>query len=482
MGNADPSAINASGDARGQLVWLVDDSPLESKAAHRALSGQFQMVLFDDPSRMLEQLSSAEVLPDALVLDWMMPGLTGLEVCRYIRSAPRTVDLPVLLLTSNQGTAEVVEGLAAGANDYVSKPYAPQELLARVAALVRAKLTREQAVRAEFALIDVLQNHPDPLLTVRFDGTIAFANTEALAMLGLSLKDKVVGRPLQELLPQLTLPDQLAAKEVALLPDLKLGDAIYEPAVRHLPPGGGGVFCISLRDVTSKRNADLRRLDFYSMVAHDLRSPMQAITLRLQLLQRRYGAQLGPAGIADSKLIDDRVRVLATMLNDFLDLAKIEGTGLHLEREPTDMVAVFKDEFETMAPLVEGSGIEVTMGPGPAEARVIGDPRRLRQVAGNLLSNAMKFTPRGGKVTARVATTGSGVRCEVEDTGRGIPAGAIPSLFNRYTRVVNPAMPVQGTGLGLLIVREVVEAHGGTFGVKSALGSGSTFWFELPAA
>jgi signal transduction histidine kinase len=111
---------------------------------------------------------------------------------------------------------------------------------------------------------------------------------------------------------------------------------------------------------------------------------------------------------------------------------------------------------------------------------VVGDRRRLGQVVNNLVSNAIKFTPRGGRVEAQVQLTDGGwVETRIRDTGLGISADALPSLFDRYTRAPE-AHATPGTGLGLMIVREIVEAHGGSVGVHSEAGAGSTFWFRLP--
>lgn len=127
-------------------VWVVDDSALESEIARRALAGTYDVELFSDGSAVLERSATSQ-LPDVLVLDWIMPDVSGLDVCRFLRSS--SDQLPVLLLTAHQKTSHVVEGLAAGANDYLSKPFSPQELVARVGALVAAKRMRERAEHAE---------------------------------------------------------------------------------------------------------------------------------------------------------------------------------------------------------------------------------------------------------------------------------------------------------------------------------------------
>ena len=160
------------------------------------------------------------------------------------------------------------------------------------------------------------------------------------------------------------------------------------------------------------------------------------------------------------------------MVTDFLELARLDATDLLLESIPLDLGALVSATAEDFRALAQKQNVAL---------KVAGDARRLGQVVTNLVSNALKFTPSGGRVELEVRRQDGGVETAVQDTGRGIPAQALATLFDRYTRVVeNDVVP--GTGLGLIIVREIVEAHGGTLGVESIPGAGSRFWFRLPQA
>jgi signal transduction histidine kinase/CheY-like chemotaxis protein len=133
------------------IVWIVDDSPMEAEMARRAISPSHDVTLFADGAMMLERLSDGEA-PDALVLDWQLPGMSGIEVCRFLRGTLSQIALPVVLLTSNDHKQDIVDGLAAGANDYVTKPYDAPELLARVGTLVHIRRLHERVKRCERAL------------------------------------------------------------------------------------------------------------------------------------------------------------------------------------------------------------------------------------------------------------------------------------------------------------------------------------------
>src|SRR5690242_1899493 len=159
-------------------VWIVDDSPLEAEMARRALAADYRVEVLADGSAALEHFA-ANPAPDILVLDWIMPGLSGIEVCQFLRGRPETEELPILLLTANRQTERIVEGLQAGANDYRAKPYEGAELRARVGALIRSRSLRERAERAESLLRKVLSQLPDAVVTADAAGTVVFVNAQA---------------------------------------------------------------------------------------------------------------------------------------------------------------------------------------------------------------------------------------------------------------------------------------------------------------
>jgi signal transduction histidine kinase len=468
--------------SKTRSVWIVDDSPLDAERARRVLAPSYDVTVFQDGSAALECLAS-RTAPDVLVLDWVMPGVSGVEVCRFIRSgAYGNEALGIILLTAHRAVEQIVEGLSAGANDFLSKPYEDEELRARVMAQVRARELLERATEAEDLNSRLLASAPDAMLAVDQGGLLTFANQEACSVLGRS-QEELIGASVATLLPQLAAVWQLpAGPSYGTLADVEHGGRVYSPTVR-VPLSPRFSITISLRDVTERRQADARRLDFYSMIAHDLRTPLNAMSLRTDLiLVGRHGA-LAPALTDDIHKIKGGIQSLVVMINDFLEIARFEGTPLKLEREPVDVSALVDAAMEGMLPLLEGGGLRWQRDTlaEHTDARVLGDTRRLSQVFANLLGNAIKFTPPQGTITTRIRPLMGAVEVVVEDTGRGVPEQALPTLFDRYTRVASHGSEVTGSGLGLMIVREIVQAHGGTVGVESRLGVGSRFWVRLPS-
>lgn len=463
-----------------RVVWIVDDAPLDLERSRSILTASYDVETFRDGSAVLERIAGGQT-PDVLVLDWVMPGITGLEVCRFLRrSGGQASNLSTLLLTAKNATDQVVEGLDAGANDYLAKPFAEQELLARVGALVRGVQLLERAEQAEANVRRLLANAPNALLAIS-DGRVTFANEEAVRVLGRT-EEELMGQVPEALLPGLPLQAfPLGPGPVPYpLPDLELLGRVYAPSLRVLSSDAVNTTTLSLHDVTERRRAETRRLDFYSIIAHDLRSPLTSMLLRTDLILRGKHGVLRPELLEDLGKFGGNIRTMVAMINDFLDLARLEGTGYRLSQEELDLVRLIGGLLEEFRPLLEAGRLTLHAEGLAGELWLAGDRSRLRQVLSNLVGNAIKFTPAGGDIWVRVTSTTDGVRVEVSDTGHGIAPDALESIFQRYARATESKHQISGSGLGLMIVREIVEAHGGQVGVRSELGAGSTFWFELP--
>ncbi len=456
-------------------MWVVDDSALDAERARSSLSADYEITVFGDGSSALEALhAGAAPAPDVIILDWVMPGLTGVEVVPLVRNSGRAfADVQLLLLTVRTTPEQIVEGLGAGANDYLSKPYAPEELRARVQALLRAAATLARARAAEAEQADLLDSAPDAMLVVDASGRLRFANAEALRAL---VSPGAIGQPLAGELAELGQRLRSAGRDPE---DLSLDGRIYAASVRTQARRGDGRTIVTLRDVTERRRQDQRRLDLYAIIAHDLRAPLQAMMMRTSMLRQGLRGALEPAVQDELAKLDDSQTSMIELINDFLELARSEADTRAAPRESVDLAALARASIDGLSPLASARAQRITWAAaGPMV--VFGEKRGLSQVLSNLLGNALKFSAHGGVVELGISREGKVVRTTVRDSGPGIPADEQTRLFDRFTRGSSQEHR-EGTGLGLMIVREVVESHGGRVGVQSVLGQGSAFWFELPA-
>ncbi len=227
------------------------------------------------------------------------------------------------------------------------------------------------------------------------------------------------------------------------------------------------------------------KADFYSMVVHDLRGPAGSIFTAIQMLLDGEFGPLSPEQREILSLAKEAVEKQLTLINDYLDYSKIEAGYLKLALGEADLREVVRGsaELARLQAEAKGQSLVLELPEEPVTARV--DAERLKQVLDNLLSNAVKYTPEGGRIAVHLHVEGEHAVFRVSDTGPGIPPEHLPALFTKYHRVPGKATrAVQGTGLGLLIVKEIVEAHGGRVWAESegVPGKGATFTFVIPLA
>ena len=235
---------------------------------------------------------------------------------------------------------------------------------------------------------------------------------------------------------------------------------------------------LMLHDLTPTRQLETTRREFVANVSHELRNPLASVKAMVETLE--HGAADDPAVAADFLTrINRDVDRMNAMVNDLLELSRIESGQAELRREPVDAAALAAGVRADMEHRIAESGVTVTCTEA-GNGSVLGDAEKLRQVIANLLDNALKFTPRGGAVELRVRSAPpDAVRVEVRDTGEGIAPEHLPHLFERFYKA-DRARRDKGTGLGLAIAKHIVELHDGEIGVESTQGSGATFWFSLP--
>ncbi len=367
--------------------------------------------------------------------------------------------------------------------------YGPDDV--RVAAVIAAGLgSALESARAYQALADerstlaaVLGSTSDAVVMLNDDGVVLLANPAVGPMLGL-LPDAMVGRSLRDVpghepLRQLFELQGPRTAELAL-PD---GRTAQASVVSVVTPYGEpvGVAAV-LRDITLLKHLDKMKNDFVSTVSHDLKNPISVIEVTAEVISWKT---TDPALLRRVHRIRAEARYMAELVSDLLDLGKIEA-GLGPPKERIDVARLVADAVEKIGPSAEAKGVamESALPPG---TWAMAASARLTQVALNLIGNAVKYTPSGGRVTVSVScrdgTAGAApaVLIRVADTGIGIPARHLPHVFDKFYRVQDPAAKdIPGTGLGLAIAKSIVDSHDGRILVESTEGAGSVFTVELP--
>jgi signal transduction histidine kinase len=225
--------------------------------------------------------------------------------------------------------------------------------------------------------------------------------------------------------------------------------------------------------------AETLRQQLTADIAHELRTPITVIQGNIEALQDG----IFPLTQEALEPILDKTLLLRRLVEDLRQLALAESGQLSLIPEPLDLGPLAGQAIDAFRPPAEARGVELSLAPADSLPLVRADRQRVQQVLDNLLSNALRYTPDGGRITVGLAQENGFVQVSVTDTGPGIPAAALPNVFERFYRADQSRERLSdggGSGLGLAVARSIVEAHGGQIGVHSAPGQGAVFWFSLP--
>jgi PAS domain S-box-containing protein len=336
----------------------------------------------------------------------------------------------------------------------------------------------------------ILDNSPDTILLLAHDGTIETANPAFEKLFGYP-QEQVIGQQVHKLLDDADAPafhdalDAVCKQHVtqrleATARRKNEGAFDVESALAPIMEDERllGIVC-SLRDISAFKEVERMKDALVSTAAHELRTPLTTIQgFSELLLTRDLGKDRHSRYL---RLINQQSEELASIVNDLLDVSRLEsGHGLDLKPEP---IAIAPIIYEAAEPFVETSPHHAFEFVGLNDApQVHGDPIRLGQVVKNLVSNAVKYSPDGGPVIIRAQTENGSLRVSVQDEGIGINGEQLPHIFEKFYRADASNTAVSGTGLGLTICKLIVEGHGGSIGVESEYGRGSTFMFNIPLA
>jgi signal transduction histidine kinase len=230
------------------------------------------------------------------------------------------------------------------------------------------------------------------------------------------------------------------------------------------------------------REAAILKRQLVCALAHDIKAPLNVILGHTELLAGQYGGRSDPgAKLASLKCVRDNIDRILSLITDFLDVSKLEALTPQFARERIQMNAIAQDVILQHMVIAREKNLELVLNLDPDLKATLGDDHQLQRALWNLVANAIKFTPSGGKVTVTTTTRKRKIAIAVKDTGVGISRAELPRLFSEFQRL-NGTAHIEGSGLGLFIVKTIVESHGGHVDVESELGTGSTFTILLPAA
>lgn len=479
----------------------------------------YRTVRVKDGVEALELLAKEEF--ELLLLDIKMPRMDGLQVLKRAREAyPAMV---VVMMTAHGSEGVAVEAMKEGALDYIAKPFSNDDMLKRVERAISFNRTLQENERLQQELAAeqkkteaILQGMAELLIAVDTRGVIISVNRMAEYFLGKS-RESLIGKSLDELL-ETDLPEdvELPLRKVLLTgsPEIDVSYSIVGPtgkipvlssAAPLYDNSGHLIGAVEIiRDISSLKALEREREDFVSMLSHDLKNPITAIVGSLDLVRE---GRLGPVNKDQREFIEaaeESCSEMVEMINSLLDIHKFEAGRMVMSFKPEKSHHLLEKLLTQYSTAAEKGELKLSFRISQNLPECNLDRTTFIRVMGNLLSNAMKFTPEKGEIIVSVDVTeelswlaeeipaglypaalipgkGSFLRVTVKDSGVGIPADSIGTIFDRFAQAENRrAGKVKGTGLGLAFCRKVMDAHKGLIWAESQEGKGSKFTLLFP--
>jgi signal transduction histidine kinase len=489
----------------GSTILLVDDEKWVRDSSQRLLrESGYEVITAEHGQKALDFLSKNPI--DLILLDLKMPVMSGEEFLQAM--APQHADVPVIVITGHGSLDIAVTCMKKGVYDFITKPFDIPQLLHSIERALekrnlekKAKTYQEETVRnllelstEKKRLETIISCIANGVMVTNKNLEIVLHNPALLRLLDLSgplttpvpLKALVQDDSLIETLKRIQSGEPLEKEFVAQ--EIHVGERVLraisaptlEPERRVFWTVAGTVTV--LEDITLFKQLDRMKSDFVNMVAHELRSPLVSIRQIQSVLAE------GLAGPLSDKQADfvtrgmKKIDALLALINDLLDVARLEAGRLVQKQTAIDLSELIQDMVLLMQPRAKEQHVELSFFCDNMKP-VVADPKNIEEVLNNLLTNAINYSPEGGKVKVTARGVGQFVEIKVSDTGVGIAPEELPKIFDKFYRVKHPkTRQVTGTGLGLSIVKKIVEAYRGSIHVESVPDQGTMFTVLLPAA
>ena len=475
------------------------------QADQHVLSGILKRSGFEvrEAATAAEALHLALEMPDLILIDFAPSDQSGLDFCYRIKACPATASIPILpLFLGPVESGGQVPGTGEAGDCSPAAAVEPRALIAAIETLLRVRVTEKK-------FQGFLEAAPDAVVIASPDGKIDQINAQTERLFGYG-RAELIGQPVEMLMPERyrRRHAEHRAAYVAKPSTRPMGTGVelyglrkngeefpVEISLSPLPTEEGVLVASIIRDISAHQQleAELRRGkkeleqahrqkdEFLAMLAHELRNPLAPIPNAVQVLQDFSPADVDLQWARD--VIERQVQHLTRMVDDLLDVSRINRGKIDLQKERIKLAQVVADAVEIARPHIEARRHKLTVSHPPEPLWLEADPTRLAQVVANLLNNAAKYTEKGGHIWLTAEREGEAAVVRVRDTGMGIAPEKLPQVFELFTQLDRSLDRSQGgLGIGLTLARRLVEMHGGSIhGLSDGPGQGSEFVIRLPA-
>jgi len=473
-------------------ILVVDDEKMIREGSRDVLAPDgFEVTLAENGEQGLKMIEKAHF--DVILLDLMMPGLSGFDVLSHVKALHP--DTSIIVITGYATIENSINAMKKGAFDFIPKPFSPDQLRVVVSKAIEHTSALKDIANEKSRMRVLINLLANGVMVTDTEKKVVLANPAFMKIMGCKGND-IIGRPFAALIKNKRLQQMIESalsmtqevlteltEELDIEEDGEDKKAIYvakcrpirDRVVRNL-----GTITV-LSDITYLKEINQRKSDFVSMVAHEIRSPMNSVMAQIKVIQD------GLAGDVTQKQSDilgrasEKINGLVSLSSELLDMASREAGLIALEKTECDVAEIIKDQVDFHQPKAQSKGIQISLKPLPDLPPVLANRQNMEEVLTNLITNAISYTPGEGKITVSARREKHHLCISVCDTGLGIAEEELERIFDRFYRVKNEKTRyIIGTGLGLPIVKSIVEAHNGMIQVESKPDHGSTFYIYIP--
>ncbi|MFA6989641.1 MAG: response regulator [Candidatus Gastranaerophilaceae bacterium] len=484
----DPKYSNRSytTEAKKHKVLIVDDNPMNAELL-KGIVEQLNKNTFISYSSKDALKNIQKEKFDLILLDIMMPEMSGYELIEFIQKSPQNKYTPVIFISALNETKDIIKGLELGSFGYITKPYNIDELKARILNILKIKDLQDELRYEKEKFDNVNKFSIDGIIVLDKELKIVSCSNQFLKWTNLSI-DQILYTDFPSLIKKFTnksdicLKDMLSVSnycciELNIENEEKILEINSSPIYTSIAEIDGYVF--TFRDVTETKEIEKQKETFIATLTHDLKTPIRAEIRSLELL---LNGSFGSLNVEQKELIQEIIyssKFMFNMVDTLLTKYKYENGKIVLNKTLFDIVDLVKNCCNEIKYLIHEKNQQLTMNFENEKEMIFADPIEIKRVIINLLSNAITYSQHGGKIDITTKTEGQYITLAVKDNGKGISQDKIDTIFDKYVTYSKKFRQV-GTGLGLYVSKMITEAHNGQITIESKEEEGSEFVLKIP--
>jgi len=473
-------------------ILVVDDEKVIRNGCREVLTQDgYEVILAEDGELGLKMIEKAHF--DVILLDLMMPGLSGFDVLSHVKALHP--DTSIIVITGYATIENSIEAMKKGAFDFIPKPFSPDQLRVVVSKAIEHTAALKDIANEKSRIRVLINLIANGVMVTDAEKRLVLANPAFMKIMGFKGED-VIGCPFTELVQHEQLQQMVEhalsmseseiteiTEELEIEKNGEVKTTTYVARCRPFRDRIGrnlGTITV-LSDITYLKDINQRQSDFVSMVAHEIRSPMNSVMAQIKVVQDGLAGDITQKQDEILDRASQKINGIVSLSSELLNMASREAGLITLERKSFDMTEVIKDQIDFHQPKAQAKKIQIELGLLPDLPPVLANKQNMEEVLSNLIANAINYTPEGGRITVSARPEKHHLCISVSDTGIGIGEEDLNRIFDRFYRVKNEKTRyIIGTGLGLPIVKSIVEAHDGMIQVESKPDHGSTFVVYIP--